>query len=176
MPKIGDISKGSVVKILKTGALVQLTENETGFLHISEISKSFVTDVNDFLKIGDEVTVRVVNLNPEEKRMYLSIRLVDDTLYQEFKEKPAQPPKPKTKFSPQGQGKGQGKGQGQGQKRPFNKGKQQHKKEETDPAKIFENKMARFLKDSGEKIRTLQQNRERKQGGRKKPRNTNKQK
>lgn len=168
MPKIGDISKGSVVKILKTGALVQLTENETGFLHISEISKSFVTDVNDFLKIGDEVTVRVVNLNPEEKRMYLSIRLVDDTLYQEFKEKPAQPQKPKTKFSSQGQGKGQ--------KRPFNKGKQQHKKEESDPTKIFENKIARFLKDSGEKIRTLQQNRERKQGGRKKPRNTNKQK
>lgn len=158
MPKIGDISKGSVVKILKAGALIQLSENETGFLHISEISKGFVANVNDCLKIGDEVTVRVVNLNPEEKRMYLSIRLVDDALYQEYKDKPAQAPKTKSSAP------------GKGPKRPF-KGKPEKKKED-DPTKIFENKIARFLKDSQDKIRTLQQNRERKQGGRKKPKNT----
>ena len=143
MPKVGDIVNGSVVQILKAGARIQIESNEVGFLHISEVSKSFVKNVNDFLKVGDAVTVRIMNIIPAENRMYLSIRAVDEEEYQKDKNKPA--PKPSTK-------------------KP-----QTYKKKEEDPASVFEKRMSRFLKDSQDKIKTLQRNRDRKQGVRKKP-------
>lgn len=153
MPKVGDILNGTVVKILKAGALVQISEKETGFLHISEISKDYVKNVNDYVKVGDKVKVRVVNLNPVENRMYLSIRLVDEELFHSEKDKEKQKHTPKVS-SP--------------------KPKTPQKKKEEDPTKIFENKIARFLKDSQDKLRTIQKNKERKQGIRKKPRPNNK--
>lgn len=174
MPKIGDIAKGSVVKILKAGALVKISENETGFLHISEVSKNYVTNVNDYLKVGDEVTVRVVNLNPEEKRIYLSIRSVDNDEFEKDKEKNKN--KVRTPNNTNNTSNTNNQHTGDKGKRPykpkssFNQNNKR-KEESNDPAVIFENKMSRFMKDSQEKIRALQKNKERKQGGRKKPKN-----
>ena len=70
--EIGVITKGKVTGIAKFGAFVALEEG-SGLVHISEVAQGFVNDVNDHLKVGDEVTVKVVSID-EKGRVNLSIR------------------------------------------------------------------------------------------------------
>lgn len=55
------------------GAFVDLEGGGSGMVHISEISNDFVRDINDFLKVGDTVRVKVVNITAENK-ISLSIK------------------------------------------------------------------------------------------------------
>ena len=57
--EIGMIYEGTVVKLLKYGAIVRLPDGTSGLVHISEIADSFVHDVSDFLREGDVVKVKV---------------------------------------------------------------------------------------------------------------------
>ncbi|EKD96457.1 MAG: hypothetical protein ACD_24C00036G0003, partial [uncultured bacterium] len=58
--KPGEVYEGTVSDIVDFGAFVEILPNKDGLLHISEISNEYVKDVNDFLKIGDKVTVKVL--------------------------------------------------------------------------------------------------------------------
>ena len=82
--EIGVITDGKVTGIAKFGAFVALEEGKSGLVHISEISTGFVTDVNEILKVGDEVKVKVVSID-EKGRINLSIR--------QAMPKPEQPPR-----------------------------------------------------------------------------------
>ncbi len=61
----GKILSGKITGITKFGAFVELDSGETGLVHISEISLDYVNDVNDHVKIGDTVEVKVL---PSEKK------------------------------------------------------------------------------------------------------------
>lgn len=61
----GKIVTGKVTGITKFGAFVELEGGVTGLVHISEISLDYVNDINDHLKIGDSVEVKVL---PSEKK------------------------------------------------------------------------------------------------------------
>jgi S1 RNA binding domain protein len=61
------LTEGIVVKIVPFGAFVKIDTNEVGLVHISEISDTYVKDVNQFLKEGDRVTVRVIGRNKDGK-------------------------------------------------------------------------------------------------------------
>ncbi len=69
----GEILEGTVSGIAKFGAFVRLPGGASGLVHISEISESYVNDVNDFLHTGDPVSVKVLNVTPEGK-INLSIK------------------------------------------------------------------------------------------------------
>ncbi len=56
----GKILKGKVTGITNFGAFVELECGGSGLVHISEISSDYVKDINDHIKIGDEVTVKVL--------------------------------------------------------------------------------------------------------------------
>lgn len=71
---IGSIVKGKVTKILDFGAIVELSDEIEGLVHISEIRPEKVDNVGKVLKVGDEVTAMVINLIPEERKLALSIR------------------------------------------------------------------------------------------------------
>ncbi len=71
--KYGDVVEGKVKKITKYGAFIQLTNGETGLCHISEISNDFVKDVNDYLKVEQEVKVKILNIK-EDGKIELSIK------------------------------------------------------------------------------------------------------
>lgn len=72
------IVTGVVSKIEKYGAFVKINgTNFTGLVHISEISKDYVKDVDEYLKNGDEVKVRVVTC--ENGKISLSIRKADES-------------------------------------------------------------------------------------------------
>ena len=67
------LSEGVVIKIVPFGAFVKIDTNEVGRVHISEISDTYVRDVNQFLKEGDKVTVRIIGRNKDGK-LNLSIK------------------------------------------------------------------------------------------------------
>ncbi len=71
--EIGSILEGKVTGIAKFGAFVGLPEGQSGLVHISEITNSYVNDVRDFLQIGQAVKVRVMSVSPEGK-INLSIK------------------------------------------------------------------------------------------------------
>ena len=71
--EVGEICKGKVTSITKYGAFVALDEKKSGMVHISEISYTYVKDINDHLKIGQEVKVKIIGID-EKGRISLSIR------------------------------------------------------------------------------------------------------
>ncbi|MCY2961688.1 MAG: 30S ribosomal protein S1 [Planctomycetota bacterium] len=69
---VGDLLSGYVTKITNFGAFVKLEDDLEGLLHISELSDSKVTNVEDVLKIGMKVEVRVIRVDVEERKIGLS--------------------------------------------------------------------------------------------------------
>lgn len=76
--KIGDVLDAKVTGITKFGAFVSLPEGKSGLVHISEIANAYVSDVNDFLKVGDAVRVRVLSIS-EAGKINLSIKKAAET-------------------------------------------------------------------------------------------------
>ncbi len=70
--EIGEIIKGSVIKVLDFGAIVDLGGGRDGMIHISELKDGFVESVSDVLKVGDVVRAKVVRT--ENGRVALSIK------------------------------------------------------------------------------------------------------
>ncbi len=71
---LGDIIEAEITRITDFGAFVKINGRSSGLIHISQISDSFVKDVNKYLKIGDRVKARVIKLGPGNK-IDLSLRL-----------------------------------------------------------------------------------------------------
>lgn len=76
--EVGDIVKGKVVNLLDFGAFVRLESGVDGLLHVSQISKDHVEKPSDIFNIGDEVEVKVAEVNTENKRISLSTRNLDE--------------------------------------------------------------------------------------------------
>lgn len=60
VPVIGEKYIGTVASIMEYGAFVDIAPNVSGLVHVSEISDEFVKDVNKFLKVGDTVTIKIL--------------------------------------------------------------------------------------------------------------------
>ena len=71
---VGEIVDGKVVRITDFGAFVELEPGLDGLVHISQCSTTRVAKVEDAVKVGDEVKVKVLGVDPEKKRISLSIR------------------------------------------------------------------------------------------------------
>ena len=63
--------------VKKFGAFVSLPDGKSGLVHISEIANTYVSDVNEFLKLGDKVKVRVLAVTPDGK-INLSIKKAEE--------------------------------------------------------------------------------------------------
>ncbi len=73
----GMIMQGKVVRILEFGAFVELAPGKDGMVHISKLSDSRVEKVEDVVKIGDDVTVKVIKVDPVKGRIDLSMKPSD---------------------------------------------------------------------------------------------------
>ena len=71
--EIGSIYEGKVTGITKFGAFVLLPMGKSGMVHISEVANTFVDDINNFLKEGQTVTVRLIAID-QQGRINLSIK------------------------------------------------------------------------------------------------------
>jgi small subunit ribosomal protein S1 len=74
----GKVIKGKVERITEYGAFVSLSENIDGLLHISELSYDKVKKVEDVLKVGQEIEVKVLTIDPENKKISLSLKALQE--------------------------------------------------------------------------------------------------
>ena len=75
--KVGDIVDCKITGIQPYGAFVTCNNNITGLIHISEISDGYVKDVNRFVKINENVIVKVIDYDNESKHARLSLKAVN---------------------------------------------------------------------------------------------------
>ncbi|MBM4765301.1 S1 domain-containing RNA-binding protein [Bacillus sp. B15-48] len=142
--EVGSKLQGKVTGITNFGAFVELPEGSTGLVHISEVADNYVKDINDHLKVGQQVEVKVINVEKDGK-IGLSIKKAVD--------KPERPAKPDSKpYS-----------------KPYSQRPRHNKANDnrnTTRPENFETKMAKFLKDSEDRLSSLKRNTESKRGGR----------
>ncbi len=70
---IGQIVEGKITGITNFGVFADLGEGKSGMVHISEVARTYVNDINDFVKIGDVVKMKVLNVG-EDGKISLSIK------------------------------------------------------------------------------------------------------
>lgn len=139
MLEVGAIVEGKVTGLTAFGAFVSLPDGKSGMVHISEVSNTYVKEIKDFLKEGQDVKVKVVGITPEGK-ISLSIKKATEN------DKPA--PKGRRHDRPRGNNVWQGQ-----------------QKTQTNENMSFEDMMARFKQVSDEKMTDLKRSTDSKHGG-----------
>ena len=77
--QIGDVVKATIVSITSFGAFAQIIDGVDGLIHISQIADRKVENVKDVLAVGDEVDVKIIDIDYDSKRISISMRaLLDD--------------------------------------------------------------------------------------------------
>lgn len=71
---VGNVVTGKVARMTDFGAFVELEPGVDALLHVSQISKEHIEKPSDVLKVGDEVTAKVVDFNGEDKKISLSVK------------------------------------------------------------------------------------------------------
>ena len=72
VPEVGEVYHGKVVSILEFGAFVEILPGKEGLLHISELDYKKVDKVEDVLQVGDEVDVKLLEIDEKTGKMRLS--------------------------------------------------------------------------------------------------------
>ena len=75
--EVGAIVEGKVTGITKFGVFVDLGEGKSGMVHISEVSTTYVKEITDFIKMGETVKVKILNIGGDGK-IGLSIKRAMD--------------------------------------------------------------------------------------------------
>lgn len=113
VPEEGTIYKGKVVSILEFGAFVQILPGKEGLLHISELDWKKVEKVEDVVNVGDEVEVKLLEVDAKSGKMRLSRKALIEK--PEGYVEPERRPRPE---GPRGGHSSQGRS-GSGERRPF---------------------------------------------------------
>jgi len=71
---VGTETTGKVIRIVPFGAFVELEKGIDGLVHVSEAAHGFVKNINEILKVGQEVPIKVLGIDPENKKINLSIK------------------------------------------------------------------------------------------------------
>lgn len=145
--EVGSKVQGKVTGITNFGAFVELPGGTTGLVHISEVADSYVKDVNDHLKVGDQVEVKVIS--EKDGKTALSIKKAIDKPEGQTSTYSQRPSRP---------------GSSSGRTNSYSK--DSRAKTPFKPKENFEDKMVRFLKTSEENLSTLKRSTESKRGGR----------
>ena len=72
--KVGDLVTGNVTKLASFGAFIGLQHEIDGLVHISQISEERIDKIKNVLKVGQEVTARVIKIDKSDRRIGLSIK------------------------------------------------------------------------------------------------------
>lgn len=84
--KVGDIVEGKITGITKFGVFADLGGGVSGMVHISEISRTYVNDINDFVKVGDVSKMKVISVG-EDGKIALSMKNAQEGEPSQRKEK-----------------------------------------------------------------------------------------
>ena len=102
---VGSIVDGKVTKVVPFGAFVELGNNVEGLVHISEMAAKHIDTPAQVVKVGQEVKVKVMDINPDRRRISLSMKaaahdlgfevVVDETIQAPEPRQPKKKPAPK---------------------------------------------------------------------------------
>ena len=92
--EVGKIYNGKVSGLTRIGAFVKLESGESGMVHISEVADAYVSEIKDFLSEGQDVSVKVINID-DKGRYNFSIKKASA---EEKKEEPFRRPKKEVSF------------------------------------------------------------------------------
>lgn len=70
---VGQIVEGKITGITNFGVFLDIGEGKSGLVHISEVARSYVNDINEFVKVGDVVKAKVLTIG-EDGKIALSIK------------------------------------------------------------------------------------------------------
>jgi small subunit ribosomal protein S1 len=77
---VGDELEGTVTKVVAFGAFVEILEGVEGLVHISELAQQHVENPREIVQPGDEVKVKILEIDSERRRLSLSIKRVEDQI------------------------------------------------------------------------------------------------
>lgn len=77
---VGQIIEGQITGIQPYGAFVQVDETTTGLIHISEFSDGFVKDVGVYVKVGDRIQLKILDIDEKTHQLRLSLKALKPTL------------------------------------------------------------------------------------------------
>jgi small subunit ribosomal protein S1 len=75
---IGDELKGKVTKVVSFGAFVEIMDGVEGLVHISELAQHHVENPREIVNQGDEIRVKILEIDSERRRLSLSVKRVED--------------------------------------------------------------------------------------------------
>lgn len=153
---VGSVVEGKVTGLTKFGAFVELPEGKVGMVHISEVASTYVNEISDFLQEGQEVKVKVLNID-EAGKISLSIKKAEDK-----PEKTERPQRNNNKFAGENR---QGDGGFKRRERRSNPNVWTGQKETQSNENLsFEEMMNKFKQVSDEKMSDLKRSSESKHG------------
>lgn len=76
VPEVGQVYRGKVKTIVQFGAFIEILPNKDGLLHISEIDWKKIKTVDEVLKEGDEVEVKLIDIDPKTGKLKLSRKIL----------------------------------------------------------------------------------------------------
>jgi 4-hydroxy-3-methylbut-2-enyl diphosphate reductase len=93
----GDVVSGKIVSLMPFGAFAEIMPGVDGLIHISQLSEKRVLNVSDAVKVGQEVKVRIIDIDADNKRVSLSVKALtdgsfDDGLDESLDNEPAEAP------------------------------------------------------------------------------------
>lgn len=138
MVAVGSIVEGKVVSVMPFGAFVDIGNKQSGLVHISEISSKYVKDINECVKKGDTVKVKVIRIDDSGK-ISLSMKQAEEKKERAIKAR-------------------------QEKRGPVRPADIDWGASSSDGLS-FEDKLSKFKQDSDEKMQTLRRNNDSKRSG-----------
>ena len=74
---VGNVVTGKVARMTDFGAFIELEPGVDALLHVSQIAKEHIEKPSDVLKVGEEITAKVVDFKKDERKISLSIKALD---------------------------------------------------------------------------------------------------
>jgi len=88
--KVGDVFEGKVIRFVPYGVFVRVFDDINGLVHLSELSQKSVNNPNEVVKLGQSVKVKLILLDPKNRKIGLSMKDLDENAESsEKKEEPA---------------------------------------------------------------------------------------
>lgn len=147
--EVGNKVEGKITGLANFGAFVDLGDNKTGLVHISEVSDKFVEDINDELKVGQIITVEILSI-ADDGKIALSMR---------DREKEAEEKKSSAKSDEKS--KSSRGGRSSSSRRPS----KPFRSKKRSGGQDFDSLMSDFLKDSESRLSSIKKNTENRRGG-----------
>lgn len=81
----GDVVTAKITKIEKYGVFAKIDDEYSGLIHISELADKYIKDISEYVNIGDEINVKILDMSRKSNQLKLSSKNVNNDLFKKRK-------------------------------------------------------------------------------------------